>query len=250
MACKCQKQVWACRLLQPALVGLIAFVQRTELLFCKATKRCSPFQNIRARHANKLSNLPFPTFKTSHLLTQSTMNGSHLQRSLPIHTRNGNMPDESEPSHFSLPQKREAATAFPGDSQRLPSPPFSPFHDAVMLPSRLTPRSIATMPPEPESINAILRKHSRARLYVHPVGWTQSQPHLLGCRFVRRKPCSRKPDNVEICAEKEPISRPEDPELLQKRIGIINDLRQPSIASFKKSMVEALIQTYHVQPQE
>lgn len=37
--------------------------------------------------------------------------------------------------------------------------------------------------PEPGSINAILRKHCRTRLFVAPIIWTSEQLRLLECRF-------------------------------------------------------------------
>jgi hypothetical protein len=46
------------------------------------------------------------------------------------------------------------------------------------------------MSPEPNSIQAIIRQHSRSSLYVRPILWTQEQLRLLGCEFVRIKPPS------------------------------------------------------------
>jgi hypothetical protein len=39
-------------------------------------------------------------------------------------------------------------------------------------------------PPEPLSINSVMRGRPGSRLFVHPIQWTSEQPQLLGCRFV------------------------------------------------------------------
>jgi len=42
---------------------------------------------------------------------------------------------------------------------------------------------LTTASPKPLSINAIIRKHDRERLYVHPLQWVQQHLTLLGCQF-------------------------------------------------------------------
>ncbi|KAF5000395.1 hypothetical protein FDECE_11215 [Fusarium decemcellulare] len=42
-------------------------------------------------------------------------------------------------------------------------------------------------PPEPSSINNIIREHSRSRLYVSPLHWTSQHLQLLDCQFVLEK---------------------------------------------------------------
>ena len=48
----------------------------------------------------------------------------------------------------------------------------------------------ASQPPQPFSLNDLLRRHCRDRLYVQPLHWTAQHLQLLGCRFVchRRTP--------------------------------------------------------------
>ncbi|RSL97464.1 hypothetical protein CDV31_013016 [Fusarium ambrosium] len=41
--------------------------------------------------------------------------------------------------------------------------------------------------PQPSSINSIIRKHSRSRLYVSPFHWTSQHLQLLDCQFVLEK---------------------------------------------------------------
>lgn len=48
------------------------------------------------------------------------------------------------------------------------------------------PATTAILEPDPDSINAILRKHCRTRLFVHPIRWTTEQLELLQCRFAGR----------------------------------------------------------------
>ena len=90
--------------------------------------------------------------------------------------------------HQSVSRKRKASTDLSGFSPTKPDPRPSPQPSAALnkpqpflLASASTFHAIA---PEPASINAILREHCRARLYVRPVAWTMEQPRLLGCRFV------------------------------------------------------------------
>ncbi len=78
------------------------------------------------------------------------------------------------------------------------------------------PNGAQEMAPEPGSINAILREHCRARLYVRAIGWTMDQPRLLGCRFVRRKLRS-KPRRRKSCTEKMEEAKPTDADAAQLR---------------------------------
>ena len=50
--------------------------------------------------------------------------------------------------------------------------------------------------PEPSSINGIIREHSRERLYVTPLQWSEKHLQLLDCQFAR-KAISRKRDSLE-----------------------------------------------------
>lgn len=42
--------------------------------------------------------------------------------------------------------------------------------------------------PQPLSLNDLLRRHCRDRLYVPPLRWTAQHVQLLNCRFVPRPP--------------------------------------------------------------
>jgi hypothetical protein len=46
----------------------------------------------------------------------------------------------------------------------------------------------AFQPPEPLSLNGLLRQHCHDRLYVHPLRWTAQHLQLLNCRFFRCQP--------------------------------------------------------------
>ncbi|PYI34803.1 hypothetical protein BP00DRAFT_389474 [Aspergillus indologenus CBS 114.80] len=58
---------------------------------------------------------------------------------------------------------------------------------AVESRARVDPQPTTRGPVEPNSIEAILRHHSRDRLYVPPVAWTSMQLRLLNCRFTRQQ---------------------------------------------------------------
>jgi hypothetical protein len=44
-----------------------------------------------------------------------------------------------------------------------------------------------SQPPQPLSLNDLLHQHGRDSLYRHPLHWTNQQPKLLNCQFVRRR---------------------------------------------------------------
>ena len=44
-----------------------------------------------------------------------------------------------------------------------------------------------SQPPQPLSLNDLLRQHCHDRLYVKPLHWTAQHLQLLKCRFVRRQ---------------------------------------------------------------
>jgi len=44
-----------------------------------------------------------------------------------------------------------------------------------------------SQPPQPFSLNDLLRQHCHDRLYVKPLHWTAQHLQLLKCRFVRRQ---------------------------------------------------------------
>jgi hypothetical protein len=46
----------------------------------------------------------------------------------------------------------------------------------------------AFQPPEPLSLNDLLRQHCHDRLYVYPLRWTAQHLQLLNCRFVHCQP--------------------------------------------------------------
>jgi hypothetical protein len=55
---------------------------------------------------------------------------------------------------------------------------------------RMAPQ--VSQPPQPLSLNGLLRQHYRDRLYVQPLHWTTQHLELLKCRFVRRQ-CTSQP---------------------------------------------------------
>ena len=94
----------------------------------------------------------------------------------------------------------------PGSKRNMGSVPGTPTKRRRI--SASSPQSWSSFPssnqlPEPSSLNDILRKHNRERLFVRPLHWKPQQLQLLRCQFAakeaRRKP--KLPD-VESCASR------------------------------------------------
>lgn len=136
---------------------------------------------------------------------------------------------------LSSPRKRKA-TEPPSDSSRRPS--TRPRRAPPVSKSQL----LASASPEPGSINATLREHSRSRLYVRPIAWTMNQPRLLGCQFV---PCEPPFESQRVGERTTP---PRDQELHQELIDIVKLLQGPGDRSSKKAAVKSLIRAYITSP--
>ena len=84
------------------------------------------------------------------------------------------------PPDFSLSPSPSVSRPIPAKRSLSPS-------SSASRPSRskcsLAPRRTPFQPPEPCSINDLLRQHCRDRLYVHPLRWTSRQLLLLDCYF-------------------------------------------------------------------
>jgi hypothetical protein len=88
------------------------------------------------------------------------------------------------------------------------------------------PRPFSVTEPEPNSINAIMRKHCRTRLFVAPIGWTSQQLRLLECTFGPKRwpqpsatPTAADTTNADS-ASKQPIS--------DRLIALLGGNSQPS----------------------
>jgi hypothetical protein len=61
-------------------------------------------------------------------------------------------------------------------------------------------RRAAYQPPQPFSLDDILRRHCRDRLYVQPLHWTDQHLQLLDCQFIRKstlQPASSTPPSED-----------------------------------------------------
>lgn len=106
-------------------------------------------------------------------------------------------------------------------------------------------------PPEPLSINGILRQHSRSRLFVKPLRWKQLQLELLGCRFAFRKAGKTRKENGADRAQA-PDEREQrhghatsfDPTLLTESAicTALRRIRCLSVRSFKRSAIQTLLE--------
>jgi hypothetical protein len=106
------------------------------------------------------------------------------------HKRSARLPGEVSPKSGSKRKAEDDLSTSPRRRFISPSHSFSPPRPP--LTASITSLNTATRLPEPSSLNAIIRKHCRARLYVPAIAWTSDQPQLLGCQFVLKKMRSKK----------------------------------------------------------
>lgn len=97
------------------------------------------------------------------------------------------------------------------------------------------PPASLSQSPEPSSINDILRKHSRDRLYIPPLRWTAQHLNLLGCRFVRKKV-------PRPTGEGHEAGLPAD-----KALSLLaEDLSCPSITEFKTTVIRIHLEGHNI----
>ena len=149
-----------------------------------------------------------------------------------------------------VPRKRKPSTdlASPRPHPR-PSPqPSSAAPNKPQSTSLATPNTLFPMAPEPGSINAILREHCRARLYVRPVAWTVEQPRLLGCRFILRKLPSgpKKPSIPGEHTNRGRVTLQDAAELHQERIRQARFLQQHGVTQGRYAPLSYLLETFNV----
>ncbi|KAI0399640.1 hypothetical protein F4802DRAFT_610746 [Xylaria palmicola] len=94
-------------------------------------------------------------------------------------------------------------------------------------------------PPHPLSVNGLLRKHCRNRLYVHPLQWTAQHLELLGYRFIRKS-------NSTLGGHSQHQHQHQHGHQYQNSLQLpseaticatINHLRRPSIRDFKTTIM-------------
>ncbi|KAI1272307.1 hypothetical protein F5Y07DRAFT_392150 [Xylaria sp. FL0933] len=98
--------------------------------------------------------------------------------------------------------------------------------------SKISSVPLWCQPPHPLSVNGLIRKHCRNRLYVHPLQWTAQHLELLGYRFVRKS--NRK------LRDHRPQHRHQNSLQLPSEATIratTNYLRKPSIRGFKTTII-------------
>jgi hypothetical protein len=155
----------------------------------------------------------------------------------------------------STPGKSETAMEILASAEHLESAssPSSGNPHETLLSSAASPNVIAT-PPEPSSINAILREHCRTRLYVNPILLTSIQLRLLTCEFVREELDADRPrhgDAKPRTQEKEARLRQTSEsrqEEWRERVRTARELRRPAIASFKKACIQYLLGAHKIVP--
>ncbi|KAI0414057.1 hypothetical protein F5X98DRAFT_350348 [Xylaria grammica] len=102
--------------------------------------------------------------------------------------------------------------------------------------SKISSVPLWCQPPHPLSVNGLIRKHCRDRLYVHPLQWTAQHLELLGYRFVRKS--NRKlRDHRHQHQHQNSLQLPSEETIR----ATTNYLRKPSIRDFKTTiMIEFL----------
>jgi hypothetical protein len=126
--------------------------------------------------------------------------------------------------------------------------PESPCHlseaPESQLPDPVPPLHTTVRPPQPGSIQAIIREHCRSRLYVPPIAWTSKQPRLLGCRFVFKTLRAR--GQRQGSAEESPTQQ--QTQEYRDRTFAAAGLQGPAIASWWKVAVEDFLGAYNIRP--
>ncbi|KAI1287846.1 hypothetical protein F5Y03DRAFT_113496 [Xylaria venustula] len=87
-------------------------------------------------------------------------------------------------------------------------------------------------PPHPLSVNGLIRKHCRDRLYVHPLQWTAQHLELLGYRFVRKSNRRLRHHRYQH-QHQNSLQLPSEATIR----ATINYLRKPSIRDFKTTII-------------
>jgi hypothetical protein len=87
--------------------------------------------------------------------------------------------------------------------------------------------------PHPLSVNGLIRKHCRNRLYVHPLQWTAQHLELMGYRFVRKSNRKLRDHSQHQHRHQNSLQLPSEATILET----IYDLRRPSIRDFKTTII-------------
>lgn len=108
-------------------------------------------------------------------------------------------------------------------------------------------------PPEPQSINHIIRQHARSRLFVHPIRWTSAQLQLLCCSFVFKPPKPKpKPSEASQRAEDQTARndqgsrKPMKPSTLEIIRETVHSLLRPHEASSGAWAIGDLLDEYNI----
>ncbi|KAI1367161.1 hypothetical protein F5Y08DRAFT_337039 [Xylaria arbuscula] len=134
-------------------------------------------------------------------------------------------------SHEQQPRKRKAEN--PSDS-----PPKRPKW------CRVNDSSVPSWQHHPLSINGLIRRHCRDRLYVHPLQWTTQHLQLLECQFVRRH-------EIELVGGGRSQQQTSTPLLNEASVRTtINHLREPGLRNFKASEIRLLLELCSIQPNQ
>lgn len=135
--------------------------------------------------------------------------------------------------------------ALPGSTHHQPESPCSLSKAPKPRLPHPVPLHATIQPPQPGSIQAIIREQCRSRLYVPPIAWTSNQPRLLGCHFVFETLRARGERHGGAERESTIQQRTEE---YQQRILAAAGLQGPAIASWWRAAVEDFLRTYNICP--
>ena len=182
-------------------------------------------------------------------LTRAPNVGDLISRSIKVVShnparRNGQHSESSAVTATCLPTRSptpKPEVALPGLTHHQPQ---SPCSLSEARGSRLPHPAlfhITIRPPQPGSIQAIIREQCRSRLYVPPIAWTSNQPRLLGCRFVFKQPQVRG-QKQDDAGNKNATQQP------QERLVAATRLARPGMASWRKVAVGELLEAFNIRP--
>lgn len=133
--------------------------------------------------------------------------------------------------------KRQTSHDLPSSQAQRDSTSLS-ASDSSFEPPRSSPVK-SHPPPEPGSLNEIIRTNCRTRLFLPPVAWSSLQLELLGCHFVDKKRLSRTRHN-----DIQNTSSPEVGSQCQDRMRAATQLCQRNPLNIKLCALEEILATW------
>ncbi|KAH8435050.1 uncharacterized protein LDX57_012679 [Aspergillus melleus] len=119
---------------------------------------------------------------------------------------------------------------------------------AVESGARFGPQSTVRGPVEPKSIDAILRHHSRDRLFVPPVAWTSLQLRLLNCRFALQKTGKLEHAQSQVVVSDPPVDNSRERNTPSDLCRAMAQFGGRRMSEVKKSAIKDILHAYDIWP--